>query len=717
MGVQIINPSEPKESAYQLDDQEQQKGQWKEKETPFGKISGSSKENFLAQVASNFTAQLNDLKKWRQAYYDSMWTLCDKAYYGYKEGINLDDIEKDFRSNIRIRYAYKQVESQVSKIIPSIIGFDPPCSVFPNDENSEIRELKAKAAQKQLKYNFFQKQNAVELIINWIRQGERLGLSPMKLYWAYEEKESKVVRRPVLDEEGVLVGVQRIEYDEPYTVKDNPENMNVNARRWWWNPDAVDKSTLRYCYEEYWKPLSYIKSSPLYIKSQTKNLSPDSVSGDDNEDLSRTEGQSKMTNTEENMVKITERWDKDFLIVEAGGKIIRYRDNPFDDGIIPYYCYRATILDDQYPGMGTIEPMLDIEELANVIVNQRLDNVHRIINRMLLVSTSSGLNTKRIKFRPMGLIKCLNPDKVQPFPIEDVTQSAYIEQSKAENKMDEVTGDPAFTRGETPTKASESATATSARITGASNRIELKVWCAQFTLATMYRDMYRLEKQFGDPRRWIKIMGSEGFEHNFQHTEIFTGDYEFDYTLGGYMGNRMADFAQFIQGMGILKDIPGVVNQFDPEAIARVFAEKSNIKGIDRMLKKPGIMDEGYYRDPYDENRRMLYYNQEIEVLPGERHTKHIPAHVKLLDVAGLPPGIKMNARMHVDMHKMLLMEDQRAQGSVGGQVAQLQRMIGQMSGGPSAGNVPASIPEMSYQQAAGAGGITSGGENARFQA
>jgi len=713
MGVQIINPPDAKTSAYRDDDEEQSKGRWSGRETPFGKIDATDKHNFLSQLFTKVDEQLKFLQKWRGVYYDQMWQLCDKAYYGWKTAIDLPDAEKDYRSNIRIRYAYQQVESQVSKIIPSLTGFDPPVTVYPNEADSDIREMKAKAIQKQLRYYFFQKQNSTELMINWIRQGERLGLSPFKMFWEYKERDGKVVRRPILDEEGVLVGVQRMELDGKHIVCDNPSCVNVNTRKFWWNLDAVNRESLRYCFESYWKPLNYLKESPLYIKSQTKNLVPDAFM-DDNEDTSRSD-QSKVENTGEDMVQVFERWDENFLIAFTKDRIIRFRDNPFDDGIIPYYFYRATILDDQFPGMGTIEPMLDLEELANVIVNQRLDNVHRIINRMLLVSSASGFNKKRVKFRPMGIHTCMNPDKVKPFPIEDVTQSAYIEQNNAERKMDGVTGDPDFTRGEVPGKSSESASMTQLRAMGAAGRTNLKVLCAQFTMGTMFRDMYRLEKQFGDPRKWVRVMGDEGIDFNFSHRELFVDDYEFDFTLGGYMGNRAIDFQQWVQGLSIIKDIPGVVNQFDPEEIAKTFNNASNIRGGDRLLKKPGMMYPGYYRDPYDENRRMTLDNIDIQVMPGERHTKHIPIHLRALDVGFLTPDARDRLLRHYYMHVNLLFEDMRAQGSVGGQISQLQGFIGQLAGGDRGGNMPGgTVQEQAYNVAAGPVGITGGGANVR---
>jgi hypothetical protein len=276
--------------------------------------------------------------------------------------------------------------------------------------------------------------------------------------------------------------------------------------------------------------------------------------------------------------------------------------------------------------------------------------------------------------------------------------------------MEAVVGDPDFP-GQQNTK--DSATLSQLKAMGQAARTSMKIMAAQLTLGIMFRDMYRLEKQFGDPRKWSRILGPDGIEYNFQHSELFVDDYEFDFTLGGYVGTRSVDFQQFVQGLGIIKDVPGLMAQFNMEEVAKVFAERSNIRGLDRILKKPGMMEPGYFRDPYDENRRMVLDRSVIEVMPGEQHTKHIPVHLRMLDVGMLPPDARQRVLQHYQMHVFMLMEDARAQGSVGGQIGQLQAMIGQLAGGSQAGAMPAGTQmEQTYNEAAGPVGVTQGGAN-----
>jgi hypothetical protein len=631
-----------------------------------------------------------------------MWRACDNAYYGVKKELQLNDSEREYRSNIRVRYCYKQVESQTSKIVPSIINQEPPCSVFPNDENNEIREAKAKAIQKILRYYALQKQNGLSLIYRWIKQGERYGLSPLKLIWAYEEGH-KVQRTPVIDARGRVIGIKREESDEPVVTKDCPELFLVNAHRIWWNNDATDPDTdLRFVYEDCWLPLDKVKKSDLYFN--TEQLQPETSM--DEWDTSLRDSQARYLNIDFNrMVKVTERWDKDTLIAVCQGRLIRYRDNPFDDHVIPYFFYRSTVLDNEFCGMGTIEPSLELEELANTIHNQRLDNVHRIIHKMIFVGATAGWKgNKRLRFRPGGVEHMLDINQVKEFQMQDVTASSYIEVDKATKLLDDINGDPEVGRGEQPSKR-ETATSVSVRTQGASFRIEMKTLFAQLELGRMYRGMYCLEKQFGDKAKLVRILGTNGIEHLFTHDEVFTDDYEFDYTLNGYTGNRLIDFQQFMLGVQSL-GASGLIGEFDGQEIAKVFAERTNMRGVDRILKKPPIMMDGYNRDPYDENNRMFWYAQPIGVLPGEPHGKHIPVHQKLSDVMDLPADIKQIVMEHLAQHVQMMLADQQAQLGMKGQIGAQQGMAQSRMAGPT------TPIEASSFQAAGPMGMTQGGAN-----
>lgn len=684
-------------SAYLLDNEMALKQQGIE--TPWGDAPGSSKEEIEKFILSKFIEEKTAAQNHRADYYDDVWLKCDKAYWAWKKKLNLKDVEKEFRSNIRVPYLMKQVESQTAKVYPSIINNRPLCSVFPNEQNSRIKQIKAKGVQKQLKYDLFQKQNGVTLAYRWIKQGERLGLSPLKLTWLYREG-TKYARRPKMNDKGEMVGIIR-KKEKNFVRDDRPHVSLVNTRRFWWNPDCVDPDQdLRFTYELIWKPLRELKKSPLYVNTDKISEDSEIVQEESQEYRSQI---STGRNVGEPMIKVWERWDENFLITVAGGKVIRFRENPFDDGIIPYFFYRSTIVDDFFVGLGVIEQGLDLDQLANTILNQRLDNVHRVINKMYFIGATSGFKGNRIKFRPGGVEKLIDVNGIKEFQMSDVTSSAYIEEQQAEKQMSQINGDPEITRGEMSGKRT---TATEASIaqTGAQYRLQTKIWTGQFEFARLCRDIYRLRIQFGNPSEYVEIFGPDGMPYALRHDDIFVDNYEFDYSLGGLQGNRLIEFHQFTAAMEVASRIPGLMDKLDMDELAKMFTEKMSMGDSDRMLKKPGIMTEGYYRDPIDENRRMYKYGAEIIVLPGEQHTDHIPVHTQLLDVSGLPSKIRETVQAHLAGHLIYWQQSQAAMGSIGGQISAAQQQAQPFAVNPSG---------VAEEQSSGRAGITLGGQNA----
>lgn len=665
--------------------------------TPFGKISGNQKQK-EAILLTKFDEQLEAYKR-EIAPYHEIWDLCDKAFTGYKTALNTKDAKNRYRTNLRVWYAYKQVESQKSKILPAFFNFKPPYTVFPNDESSEMREVKARAAQKEMDYDFFQRQNAFDLLNRWVQQSEVRGFSPLKMFWDYEEG-PKRIRRPIIDEEtGEVKGLFKEVVEDNYILKDQPGFAVVDAFNFYWNPDAVCPDDVRVTYEEYYVPTEELKKSPLYFN--TDDLAYDPRSNENNQNY-RT-GQTKnglMINAGEEMTLVCERWDSDSLIVKAGNRITRYRDNVHDDGVIPYYYARGTVKHDELVGVGSVEPTLDLEKLANTILNMRVDNVSRIINRMIFVGATAGINTSTFHFRPGGIEKALDVKQILPMDMPDVTSSSYLEHDRAKREMDDVNGDPAMGRGES-SMGKSTATETSALIEGASFRLQNKINYGFSEMGRMFRDMYRMKRQFDDPSKKIAIFGANGNRYDFTYEDVFIDDYEFQHSFGNLMGNQLIDMNQFIQWTLAVENM-GLVDEYDKTELAKMAAQKANFHGVERLLKKPLLTQEGYYRDPNDENRKMIYYRQAVEVLPGERHNDHIGIHMKLLDTPGLPDDIYALLREHINRHLAFLYEDSRVTGAIGGMISQMQA---------------ANQPMMGQQQAAGnlamgPAGVTLGGAN-----
>ena len=666
-------------------------------------------EEVDSEVLQDFLDKFQTAKAYRAKYYDEIWNLADEAYYGIVSELNTANAEQDFRSNIRMREAYIQVESMSAKVIPSLLGNSPPISVMPIDWTDD-REQTAIAIEQHLYYTFMHKMNPIETLTRWVKAGSKYGLGVFRAYWQFDTG-YRTRREPIYDDKtGKMIGFKKIR--SKGIRKDRAQIEHIDTRSFWWNPDAKDR--VRWCIYEYFRPLSEIQRlGEAGIYRNTEDLT-DFAGGKSNEDSEeiRTQSGDKTTenNSTEPMVKIHELWSETCMTVIANeSAVLSYRPNPNDTGAITFYFYRASVTDSDFVGIGEIEPVLDLEEGENAIRNMRLDNLNRIIHRQILVSNTAGLKGKKFRFTPLGIHRVADINGVKAFDMPDVTQSAYLEEQKYESQIDKTNGNPEVGRGERgPSR--ESATGVAVRSNSANLRTDLKVQFAQREVARCLEDVYGMECQYADRNRMIEVQGMNGSRLFRRAHELYDLPCEFMYRVGGYVGNKIIDRQQFLQTLQAMAIFPGVPQQFDPREIAKMMADLySGPIDARRLLVKPVSVGEGYTRDPFAENRRMLLGEDDIIVMAGEPHSVHITVHLVLVDSPDVPKDVKKAARRHIQWHQAFLQNDFKLMGEMGGAISNQNRAMGMPQGmNPvNPGMLPTPEMDMAQEMATGQGGMT----------
>jgi hypothetical protein len=529
-------------SAYQMESSDQQ-GKSAEKKLQRQVIE--DKGDPFAAIKREFDLRYDAVRAYRQNSYEQLWDMVDEEYYGRANQLDEEDKEKDYRSNIRSREGYVQVESITSKVVPSLLNNEPPISIDPFDYTDPMLE-QAHAVEQDLQYTFMHRMNPVDKVTRWIKSGGRYGIGVMKLLWLFDYGWQSY-RNPIYNEDGSLTGYTKLRREG--VRQDRPDVRNVQTRNFWWNMDADSPDTLRWTIERYFRPksmLMQLQKQGIYrnVDKLTPVVRPPRMEQEPEE--IRTDAD-KFQFTGEDMIEVFEYWTKDYMAVIGNDEeVLLFRDNPFDDNIIPYYFYRATVSDSDFVGVGEVEPILELAEGADIARNQRIDNVNRIVHRPLVVGATAGIKGKVMRFKPGKIIRAIDPSQVTPLIMPDVTASSYKEVQEYERLIDKTNGNPEFTRGEQPGKRA-TATEIATRTNSANLRVDLKVQFAQIELARLYRDMFRLEQQFGDRNRTVTVLGQKGLYVSRRHGELYQDEYRFRVRVGGYLGNKLIDRQQFMQ--------------------------------------------------------------------------------------------------------------------------------------------------------------------------
>jgi len=142
---------------------------------------------------------------------------------------------------------------------------------------------------------------------------------------------------------------------------------------------------------------------------------------------------------------------KDYVLAQvivAEGIVIFAQDSPYEK--IPYDVFRCYPRTGFYYGIGVPEHIAPLQRVLNGLVNQRMDNVSLILNRMFWYRQGM-VNPKLLVSRPGGAIPVSGDGRQSLGVIEtqDVTQSSYQEQNNIISYISKSTGaeDIFFGRG------------------------------------------------------------------------------------------------------------------------------------------------------------------------------------------------------------------------------------------------------------------------------
>ena len=87
------------------------------------KLKGTARER---ETISMVLEKYNEAMNYRKGYYDDLWEDIDNKFYGLKDDLDMEDVEREYRSNVVMRHAFIQVESMTAKVVNSLLAERTP---------------------------------------------------------------------------------------------------------------------------------------------------------------------------------------------------------------------------------------------------------------------------------------------------------------------------------------------------------------------------------------------------------------------------------------------------------------------------------------------------------------------------------------------------------------------------------------------------------------
>jgi hypothetical protein len=409
----------------------------------------------LAKVESRFQAadklhsQMTD--RWDTYYALSMnWNRLAaqhaKARVPNDKDVVIQAMRRQFGEELFVPYAFTVIETN----LPRILSSSPTIKVRPNDEDPQTL-----AACKPLE-RLYARDNAAmryeRKLQETVRSGLRYGLGVQKSYWQSKLRDGKALvpmesgpGNKLVDKKGII-------------VFEGPQVESVDVYDFFWDPAARDLETADYVIHRTWRTLDYISQR---VEEGRIRRSENREGGWAELDMEKVKGMGSSTDrgkiwanrmmaagmtdyqTEgNNLHEVWELHDRDKVITVLDRTlVVQEAANPFLHGDFPFQIYRPTIVEQEFCGIGEVQPISHLQFELNTMRGQRRDAATLALNRGYFYQVG-GLDPSKI-VTGVGVFNPVfgNPSEIiQPMPFTDIPQSGVSEEEALKSDIELASG-------------------------------------------------------------------------------------------------------------------------------------------------------------------------------------------------------------------------------------------------------------------------------------
>jgi hypothetical protein len=440
----------------------------------------------LAQVRQD-----HDLSDKRRKKYVDRW----KTWYGLHRNYErfsdaaqtepgrdiVEEAKREFGAELFIPYTYGLIETMTPRLLMNNprLKIKPKAVTLTRDRAEAVRVL------------FAERQSEVDYALSLIptaRRGLKYGLGISKNFW-----ETKT-RAPIVLERGEgtsgdrwatlkarLTGQPQV--TRRVDITEGPRNEDVEILDFFWDPAAKNIETCRFVIHRTWRDFAYIRQRveqeqwlPIDLE-RVKGMGPQTDRASVFSDRAEAGG---ISGFEENLPDMHEVWewhDGNTVVTVLDGELpVQYGDNQIA-GELPFSIWRPTVQENEFVGIGEIEPIVDLQRELNTMRSSRLDNT-MLITQKAFIYAEGLVDPADLIVSPGGGIPVEGgaiDDVIRPLQWGEIPSASYREESALKSDFEMATGLSETVAGSEGTgNASETATGIQFVQAAANVRIELK---------------------------------------------------------------------------------------------------------------------------------------------------------------------------------------------------------------------------------------------------
>jgi hypothetical protein len=384
-----------------------------------------------------------------------------------------------------------------------------------------------------------------------------------------------MVEEPVLDDMGQPVMISR-PYE--YEVYSGPASKWVDVFDFWPAPEATDIQDARYVIQRSMRTVEEVEE---LIAQGVYRLPPGMTSVGDlwaTEDENGTDIREQEVdlgngNTDPNRhsCELLEFWTNDNRVITVANRawVIRVQENPFWHGEKPYVRFVDYLQEGEFWGIGEVEAIEGLQDLANALINQRVDNVRLTTDAMFAVNTKAVEDERDLVIRPGGVIRIsgdfMPSEAFQRIEMGDVTSQSFQEAQMIEQMIERVSGVTAYQLGmDSESNLNRTATGVSLITEAGNSKFALKVKLMELlALRPLARQWGSIIQQFTEDETYIRMLGANGmWTFATLSPDMLMG--ALDYTIDT-MSTTQNETVQKEQAITLLQSVSGVLPMAAPQ--------------------------------------------------------------------------------------------------------------------------------------------------------
>lgn len=267
---------------------------------------------------------------------------------------------------------------------------------------------------------------------------------------------------------------------------------------------------------------------------------------------------------------VLEYWTKDRVVIVGEDKYILKNDKNVH-GYIPYIYMTYSELPFQLWGMSIPDVIGDLQEIANVLANERLESVKLAIHGMTFIKKGVLGKNKPNNLEAGTLYEVAEEDlgrciKFEKYP--DVSQSSYNEQQMATSQMQNATGATEYIRGEnSDVLPKQTATEVNSKTLQANTRFEFIFKHMAESVLEIARHFLLMAQKYIREEKMIRIVGAKGaVSYKKIQPQDIQGEYDIILAVDPMRSDEQKHRENLLQFLQIVAN-PMFMNQVNPQKL------------------------------------------------------------------------------------------------------------------------------------------------------